>query len=440
MKTDPHATPLPPRGAAVEVIVPEPPRWGPLVVGAGLIGLGVVLGSALQRQPAPPPAVLVAATPAPVPPPPIESALTPPIDVAPAAPGQARTDERPALQVMFAIDTTGSMGGVLRAAREKVWTIADQLLRVPGLRLELGLVAYRDAGDDYLTRTWPATSDLDAFYAALAGLTARGGGDEPEAVDAALEDALTRGLPGAAGPRTARAVVLVGDAPPHPGRVSRVHELIAQGAAQGVAVHSIYCGEDEGTAALFARLAATSGGIPARLDLHPQVVAVSTPHDEALARLQRALEATALPWGDERQQAALATKQALNARLGSEGWTSRASVNCKTGAGYQEDLLQALEDGRVARPEALGAGELPPALRGLTPAGLADELRSRLEQRRRLREAIAATVAARDAWLQQAPGASQDPLTRSVVRALLRQLEADGLLPSDMCVAESSGC
>jgi uncharacterized protein YdeI (YjbR/CyaY-like superfamily) len=51
----------------------------------------------------------------------------------------------------------------------------------------MGLVAYRDIGDDYVTRTFDLTTDIQDLYANLLELKARGGGDWPESVNEALD-------------------------------------------------------------------------------------------------------------------------------------------------------------------------------------------------------------------------------------------------------------
>ena len=43
--------------------------------------------------------------------------------------------------------------------------------------VRVGLVAYRDVGDDYVTRITPLSSDLDAVYSKLMNFRAEGGGD-----------------------------------------------------------------------------------------------------------------------------------------------------------------------------------------------------------------------------------------------------------------------
>jgi hypothetical protein len=78
----------------------------------------------------------------------------------------------------------------------------------------MGLVAYRDIGDDYVTRTFDLTTDIRDLYANLLELKAHGGGDWPESVNEALDVAVNR-LHWTPTGDTRRIVFLVGDAPPH---------------------------------------------------------------------------------------------------------------------------------------------------------------------------------------------------------------------------------
>ena len=95
------------------------------------------------------------------------------------------------IDIVFAVDTTGSMGGLLDGAKRTVWSIANQVRDIEkNADLRIGLVAYRDTGDDYVTKDFALTDDLDAVFAELTSYQASGGGDVPENVDAALYDAV----------------------------------------------------------------------------------------------------------------------------------------------------------------------------------------------------------------------------------------------------------
>src|SRR5262245_59603806 len=80
---------------------------------------------------------------------------------------------RPEVEVVFCLDTTGSMGGLIDAAKKKIWAICNQIAGgSPTPRLKVGPVAYRDRGDAYVTKVFDLTEDLDAVHANLMGFKA----------------------------------------------------------------------------------------------------------------------------------------------------------------------------------------------------------------------------------------------------------------------------
>src|SRR4030042_4170733 len=123
--------------------------------------------------------------------------------------------ERPQVEVVFVLDTTGSMGGLIQAAKEKIWAIANTLASTkPAPDIKMGLVGYRDRGDIYITKVTDLTDDLDAVYEQLMGFAADGGGDTPESVNQALNEAVTK-VNWSKDGKAYRVIFLVGDCPPH---------------------------------------------------------------------------------------------------------------------------------------------------------------------------------------------------------------------------------
>src|SRR5437660_11394550 len=104
-----------------------------------------------------------------------------------------KPDSRPNVEVVFCLDTTGSMGGLIDAAKQKIWAISNQIAAgKPTPRLKIGLVAFRDKGDEYITKVFDLTEDLDAIHGHLMGFRAQGGGDTPESVNQALYESVTK--------------------------------------------------------------------------------------------------------------------------------------------------------------------------------------------------------------------------------------------------------
>src|SRR5438034_3793908 len=88
----------------------------------------------------------------------------------------AKKPARPEVEVVFCLDTTGSMGGLIDAAKKKIWSISNQISSGnPTPHVKIGLVAFRDRGDDYITKVFDLTDDLDAVYGNLMKFQAAGG-------------------------------------------------------------------------------------------------------------------------------------------------------------------------------------------------------------------------------------------------------------------------
>src|SRR5436190_676656 len=52
---------------------------------------------------------------------------------------------KPRIEVCFVLDTTGSMGGLIEGAKQKIWSIANEMISAqPTPELKLGLIGYRD--------------------------------------------------------------------------------------------------------------------------------------------------------------------------------------------------------------------------------------------------------------------------------------------------------
>lgn len=119
------------------------------------------------------------------------------------------------LDLVFLVDATSSMGPFIEEAKRRLIELIDALRASPLCRsLRLGLVSYRDHAPQeasYASRAVSLTGDVDAIRSAVLELAAVGGGDGPEAVTDGLADVVRLDWRSSA----VRAVVWVGDAPPH---------------------------------------------------------------------------------------------------------------------------------------------------------------------------------------------------------------------------------
>lgn len=106
-------------------------------------------------------------------------------------------DSSRALDLVFIMDATGSMGSYIASATKNIEAICDNIIQSERLRgpgaLRVGLIAYRDhppQDHTYVTKTVPLNSDIQITKDFLKKLYASGGGDGPEAVTAAMAEVL----------------------------------------------------------------------------------------------------------------------------------------------------------------------------------------------------------------------------------------------------------
>jgi hypothetical protein len=173
----------------------------------------------------------------------------------------------PRVEVAFVLDATGSMGGYIGQARDRIKAIAADLATgEPAPEVRFALVRFRDVGDAYVTQAVPFTADLDAMRSALDATDADGGGDTPEAVLEGLRVGV-EDLKWSQDQGVLRLLYLVGDAEPQHYATSPTLEYIAVRALErGIVIHSIACGAmaAEGQR-FFEEVARLSEGRPFRL-------------------------------------------------------------------------------------------------------------------------------------------------------------------------------
>jgi Mg-chelatase subunit ChlD len=117
------------------------------------------------------------------------------------------------LDILFILDTTGSMGEEIERLKKTIDLIDLNLISLASKpRVRFGLTLFRDKGDDYVTRTVPFTDRIDLFRQALETVHAEGGGDGPEDLQSALRAALSELEWTSEGIRLA---FIITDAPPH---------------------------------------------------------------------------------------------------------------------------------------------------------------------------------------------------------------------------------
>ena len=193
------------------------------------------------------------------------------------------------IDVVFAIDATGSMVWVHRNVRQRMQQLASYVRNLVPLA-RFGIIVYRDYNDiDFVTRLSQPSFDILKARSFMADIDAVGGGDHPEAVTQALRDAETKiaWRPGAQ-----RVIIVIGDAPPHRreaaeaakiaermhSRGARISLLDSRVEANRAMLGRVSKGEskadlfEQGAMPSFRRLARLGGGVAATLAAERQLM------------------------------------------------------------------------------------------------------------------------------------------------------------------------
>ena len=333
----------------------------------------------------------------------------------------------PRIEVVFALDTTGSMSGMIDCAKKKIWSVAQYIGNgQPKPELRIGLVAYRDRGDAYVTRFFDLTDDLDKVFEHLQSFEADGGGDGPEDVNRALSDAIDKSS-WTDGQNTLKMIYLVGDAPPHDDyRDAPDSKALARRAqGRGIRINAIRCGSDGTTQLAFNRISQLASGEFASIDQGGGVETVTTPYDEKLSALNAKLMGTAIGYGKSRDDIArkVATSLAAPASMNAD----RASYFAKSGGaiGGIGDLVKDVAEGRV-KPESLAASDLPAFVAAMPAPARTAYVAAKAHEREEVTAEINKLADERNAYLKKSRPKA-DSLDGAVEGTLRRQAATAGL-------------
>src|SRR5215510_2905773 len=348
------------------------------------------------------------------------------------------------LEMVFVLDTTGSMGGLIDGAKQRIWGIVNEVMQQsshPAVRI--GLVAYRDHGDAYVTKVLPLTNDLDKVYSTLMDYRAEGGGDEPEDVRQALADGLRKVGWSEGSLRPAQIIFLVGDAPPHQNYSNEPDTLVTatEAVQQGMIVNTIQCGVSAATTTSWQAIAQRGQGQYFAIAQDGGVARISSPYDEQLGQLASQLGATYIAYGGGSGEAAELRRERMVGMMReteAKGATDapasakaeRAYNKVVNADAYVGDLLQSIENGSL-KLDAVKDEDLPADLRKLSPEDRKQEIEKRLAARKEIRAQIVTLSKQRDEFIaaerKKLNGGKENGFDAAVASALKEQMARKGI-------------
>jgi hypothetical protein len=295
--------------------------------------------------------------------------------------------QRPKVDIVIALDISGSMSGLLDSARQKIWDIVNEAARAePAPILRVGLVTFGGNGserDGYVKIVNDLTTDFDSLYGKLIALRTVGA---TEYVGRVVHRALTE-MSWDKNPDTLRQIYVAGNESADQDRTMPLTTALSLARKHDVFVNAIYCGSATSYDAKSWRHVATAGrGMYASIDHNRGTVVMNTPYDQRMQRLSNRLNGTYVGYGKRGLAAKLAQAVQDNnaARVHGSAGASRAIA--KTSRVYDNsgwDLVDAKKAGRKVRRSAL-----PAKLRGMSKR----ELEVYIDGKRKERAAIQAKI------------------------------------------------
>ena len=316
------------------------------------------------------------------------------------APNDARRD----VDLVIALDVSGSMEGLIESAKQRLWDITNELARarpVPALRVAILSYGNPNYGEQagYVRVDLPFTADLDSVNATLFAFRTDGG---EEYVARAIQTSLDS-LQWSPERDALRIVFVAGNESAEQDPRLTIAQAAAAASRRGVVVNAIYCGADGNADARgWQRVATSTNGRYASIDQNAAAVAnVATPFDDELTALNGELNATYIAFGagGERGRANQAEQDGNAAAMSPAAAASRTVS--KAGALYRADwdLVDAVESGKVLAE--VPTDELPAELKALEPEERVAFVREKAERRQDLQRRIGELAAARSEYIAE---------------------------------------
>jgi len=313
-------------------------------------------------------------------------------------------DARRDVDLVIALDVSGSMEGLIESAKQRLWDITNELAQarpVPALRVAILSYGNPTYGEQtgYVRVDLPFTADLDAVNATLFAFRTNGG---DEYVARAIQTSLDK-LQWSQDRDSLRIVFVAGNEAAEQDPQLTIERAAAAAATRGIVVNAIYCGGDgDAEARGWQRVATSTNGRYASIDQQAAAVAnVATPFDEELAALNAELNSTYVAFGaaGERGRVNQAEQDGNAAAMSPAAAASRTVA--KAGALYRADwdLVDAVESGKALAD--IPAAELPAELQALPLAEREAFVREKAERRQDLQRQIGELAASRSEFIAQ---------------------------------------
>ncbi|MDD6345162.1 MAG: VWA domain-containing protein [Oscillospiraceae bacterium] len=155
----------------------------------------------------------------------------------------------PATDIMFIVDSTGSMSDEMLFLQSEFSAIAGEI-GTDNIRYSVNF--YRDEGDDYVTKCFDFTNDISELQQTLNNECADGGGDTPEAVTEILDETMNKSD---WSENSVKLAFMIFDAPPHSDRdnLDVLNNAVKTASEKGIRIIPVVSSNSDRDTELFGR-------------------------------------------------------------------------------------------------------------------------------------------------------------------------------------------
>ena len=345
------------------------------------------------------------------------------LGVAPAAAEdigtKGRTPPPQTVDFVICLDTSGSMSGLIHAARQKLWSVVSEIATLePEPKLRVALLTYGSPGHpergDVIVQT-DLTDNLDLVSEKLFALGTNGGTElVGRVLHYALADLSWSKTPGL------KTIFVAGNESAEQDKEKKVADMTRAARTRGIFVNAIYCGgADDGDAASWRTLALSGMGKFSNIDHDHGTVTIQTPFDKELTELSAKVNTTYLWFGKDRREArARQVAQDANAHgVGAPAAAERAGAKASGAYRLRADLIDRARD-KDFDIASVPVAELPKEMQDLDLAGRKAYLEKKKAERTEVQARIQALSAKRAAYIDGKMKAEKLDDSRSLDRAL----------------------
>ncbi len=345
-------------------------------------------------------------------------------------------DEHP-VDLVICLDTSGSMQGLIEAAKQKLWDIVNELGRAkPKPHLRVGLYVYGSPGygapTGYVKKLIDLTDDLDSVYEQLIPLRTEGGNEYvARVVRAAVME-----QPWSKGKDALKIIIVAGNEPATQDQMYNSLEIAKQAITADIIVNTIYCGspahrEAEG----WRDVARAADGQFASIDQDRGTIVINTPFDAKLVELSAAINRTYVAYGREGRDGHARQEAADVASMQASPAAAASRAGAKAGGQYRNqawDLVDAREQKDFDLANVKDE-DLPPEMQSMTLEQRRQFLDEKAKERAIIQQQINQMSRQRQDWIAEELKRTGQSADKAFDAALLAAIRAQAARKGIRC-------